>query len=232
VTTVNESMSAQLTSHGTETAASLQRSSIVAGIGALAFGVLTIVGLALINPPGGTYKESNVTAYLEKGHRFSAFAGLYVEILAVIGLILVLAFLRNGVRSAATQRLFWVLGLFGAGSIVMGWTIMDAGAFARAVGGSSVVVSAPTTYLITQVGATIAWGPGAIFLALALIALAGSSRPALPSWLRWLTLVLAVIALASPAFFPSFALPVWAVVTGIWLLAASGRIGSATGASS
>jgi hypothetical protein len=228
VTAVNESITAQPSSRTSEATASLRRPSIVAGIGALAFGVLTIVGLALMNPPGGTFKESNITSYLEKSHRVAAFAGLYVEILAVVGLILALAFLRDAISSRPTRRLFWTLGMLGAASIILGWTIMDAGAFARAVGGSAVAVSAPTTYLVSQVGATIVWGPGAIFLALALITLTGSSSPAVPSWLRWVTLGLAVIALASPAFFPSFALLVWAVATGIWLLAAGGRSGTAS----
>lgn len=226
MTAVNESMTAPATSRGSEATGSLRRPAIVAGIGALAFGVLTIAGLALINPPGGTYKESNISAYLEKGHRFAAFAGLYVEILAVVGLILALAFLRNAIASRATQRIFWVLGLFGAASFILGWAIADAGVFARVNGGSAIVVSAPTSYLVSQIGLTLVWGPGAIFLALALITLTGSSSPALPAWVRWGTLGLAVIGLASPAFFPSFALLIWAVVTGIWLVAAGGRAGA------
>jgi len=51
---------------------------------------------------------------------------------------------------------------------------------------------------------------------------------ALPSWLRWLTLVLGVIGLASPAFFPSLALLIWGLVTGIWLLLAGTRAEAAT----
>lgn len=231
MTAVNEPISVQPSNRSYEATTSLRRLSIVAGIGALAFGVLTIVGLALINPPGGTYSASNVGDYLSKGHRTSAYAGLYVEIIAVVGLILALAFLRNAIPSRATRRIFWVLGMFGTASIILGWTIMDAGAVARAVGGSAVVVSAPTSYLVSQVGATIVWGPGAIFLALALLTLTASPNPSLPPWLRWVTLGLALIGLASPAFFPSLALLIWAVVTGVWLLAAGGRAAAASATS-
>jgi hypothetical protein len=224
VTAATESTSQQTTSQREVATASHRRPSIVAGAGALAFAILTIVGLALINPPGGTYSVSNVGDYLSKGHRASAFAGLYVEIIAVVGLLLALAFLRNAIGSRSTRRIFWTLGMFGAVSLILGWTIADAGVFARVNGGSAIVVSAPTSYLVSQIGLTLAWGPGAIFLGLALVTLTGSSSPALPAWLRWTTLALGVVALASPAFFPSLALPVWAAVTGIWLLAAGSRI--------
>jgi hypothetical protein len=36
--------------------------------------------------------------------------------------------------------------------------------------------------------------------------------------MRWLTIIVGVLGLASLAFFPWFALLIWAVVAGIWLL--------------
>jgi hypothetical protein len=200
----------------------MRRSPVVAGIGGIAFGVLTIVGLALIGPPGGTFKAHDVSKYLEKGHRVAVIAGLYVELLAVLGLILLLAFLRERVAAWAT-RVFWTLGTIAAGALALGFAVMAAGAIARAIGGSSVVVPATTSYVISQIGGTIVWGPGGILLAFALIALALSVGIAVPAWLRWLTLVLGIIGLASPAFFPSLALLVWGVVTGLWLSIAGAR---------
>lgn len=200
----------------------MTRPAGVAGIGAIAFSVLTFVGLLLVSPPGGTYKASDVSDFLEKGHRVAVFAGLYVELLAVLGLVLVLAHLRD-LLAPSTARIFWALGTIAAGSLVLGWTVMAAGAIARAYGGSGVVVPGPTSYLVSAVGGSIVWGPGAIMLAVALIALAVSAGTALPPWLRWLTLALAVIGLASPAFFPSFALLIWGLVTGAWLLTAGAR---------
>jgi hypothetical protein len=201
----------------------MRRPAVIAGIGAIGFSVLTIVGLALVNPPGGNYKAHDVEKYLRHGHRVAVFAGLYVELLAVFGLILGLAHLREKLTSVSAQRLFWALGMIAAGSFALGWTVMATGAIARAIGGSAVVVSGPTTFLVNQVGASLVWAPGAIMLALTLITLALSSGTALPKWLRWLTLVLGVIGLASPAFFPSLALLIWGIVTGVWLLTSGAR---------
>jgi hypothetical protein len=58
------------------------------GVGSIAFSVLTIVGLALANPPGGTYKASSSVKYVSKGHHVAVFASVYVLLLAVLGLFL------------------------------------------------------------------------------------------------------------------------------------------------
>jgi hypothetical protein len=208
----------------------MKRPAFVAGIGALAFTVFTIVGLGLVNPPGGTYKTSNITDYLEKGHRVAVFVGLYVELLGVLGLILVLAYLRELITSARTARFFWTLTVISASSFLLGWAVMASGALARAFGGSAVVVSAPTTYVVSEVGVIMVWGPGAIVLAGALIAFAATIRTEIPAWLRWVTLALAIIGLASPAFFPSFALLLWSLIMGVWLLASGARAPTSTSA--
>ncbi|HEV2414333.1 MAG TPA: hypothetical protein VGX27_05960, partial [Candidatus Dormibacteraeota bacterium] len=53
-----------------------------------------------------------------------------------------------------------------------------------------------------------------------LIALMVASRGTLPDWLRWVTLILGVLAIAAPAYFPSFAIPIWGMVMGVWLIGA------------
>ena len=65
--------------------------SALAGVGSIAFSVLTIVGLALANPTGGTYKASDAEKYVTKGHHVAVFASVYVLLLAVLGLLLLLA---------------------------------------------------------------------------------------------------------------------------------------------
>ena len=135
---------------------------MLAGIGGIAFGVLTIVGLALMNPPGGNYKASSVSDYLEKGHRVSVIGGLYLEVLALVGLLILLAYLRDLLVSDWTRRLFWAFGIIAVGGLAMGWAIMAAGAVARLFGGRGVVVSAPTSYLVSEIGGTIVWGPAAM----------------------------------------------------------------------
>ena len=67
----------------------------------------------------------------------------------------------------------------------------------------------------------------ALITALALVTLA-ATRVAMPVWLRWATLLLGVIGLASPAFFPSLALLIWGVLSGVWLLAGGARAATAS----
>ena len=55
-------------------------------------------------------------------------------------------------------------------------------------------------------------------LVFALIALFSSSAGRLPSWLRWGTLIAGVLALGAPFFFPAFAIPLWGIVIGVWLI--------------
>lgn len=51
----------------------------------------------------------------------------------------------------------------------------------------------------------------------------GVGSGTLPSWLRWLTLVIGVLAIGAPAYLPSFAVPIWGIVVGVWLIGA-GRV--------
>ena len=85
--------------------------SALAGVGSIAFSVLTIVGLALANPPGGTYKASDAVKYVAKGHHVAVFASVYVLLLAVLGLLLLLAYLRDLLGAAPdgerVARIFW-----------------------------------------------------------------------------------------------------------------------------
>jgi len=73
-------------------------------------------------------------------------------------------------------------------------------------------------YLAVDLGAAVLL-LGGVLLALALIVLALSTPSPLASWLRWLTLALGVIGLASLIFIPFFALLLWGIVTGAWVLA-------------
>jgi hypothetical protein len=71
-----------------------------------------------------------------------------------------------------------------------------------------------------MIGDTILYGAAGMLLGAALIALALGARATLPSWLRWVTLIVGVLGLASPAFFPWFLLLIWSLVMGGWLLVA------------
>src|SRR3982074_1601817 len=43
---------------------------------------------------------------------------------------------------------------------------------------------------------------------------------ALPTWLRWLTLIAAIAAFAGLAYFPLILVLLWGVIVGLWLLIA------------
>jgi hypothetical protein len=196
--------------------------SALAGVGSIAFSVLTIVGLALANPPGGTYKASSSVKYVSKGHHVAVFASVYVLLLAVLGLFLLLAYLRD-LLSAAPEgerlaRIFWAMGIGAATSFAVGWAIVLGNAIAHAFGGSGVIVDPAVTYLASELGFSVVFGPAAILLGFALIAFVVGGRTLVPAWLRWSTLVAALAGIVSLAFFPAALVLLWGIVMGIWLL--------------
>ena len=199
--------------------------SALAGVGSIAFSVLTIVGLALANPPGGTYKASDAVKYVAKGHHVAVFASVYVLLLAVLGLLLLLAYLRDLLSAAPdgerVARIFWAMGIGAATSFAVGWAIVLGNAIAHAFGGSGVVVDPAVTYLASELGFSVVFGPAAILLGFALIAFVIGGRALLPAWLRWSTLVAGVAGIVSLAFFPAVLVLLWGIVMGIWLLVPS-----------
>ena len=196
--------------------------SALAGVGSIAFSVLTIVGLALANPPGGTYKASDAEKYVTKGHHVALFASVYVLLLAVLGLLLLLAYLRDLLSAAPDgermARIFWAMGIGAATSFAVGWAIVLGNAIAHAFGGSGVVVDPTVTYLASELGFSVVFGPAAILLGFALIAFVVGARTLVPTWLRWSTLVAGLAGVVSLAFFPAALVLLWGIVMGIWLL--------------
>jgi hypothetical protein len=199
--------------------------SALAGVGSIAFSVLTVVGLALANPPGGTYKASDAAKYVAKGHHVAVFASVYVLLLAVLGLLLLLAYLRDLLSAAPDgerlARIFWAMGIGAATSFAIGWAIVLGNAIAHAFGGSGVVVDPAVTYLASELGFSVVFGPAAILLGFALIAFVIGGRALVPAWLRWSTLVAGVAGVVSLAFFPAALVLLWGIVMGIWLLVPS-----------
>ena len=199
--------------------------SALAGVGSIAFSVLTIVGLALANPPGGTYKASDAVKYVAKGHHVAVFASVYVLLLAVLGLLFLLAYLRDLLSAAPdgerVARIFWAMGIGAATSFAIGWAIVLGNAIAHAFGGSGVVVDPAVTYLASELGFSVVFGPAAILLGFALITFMIGGRALVPAWLRWSTLVAGVAGIVSLAFFPAVLVLLWGIVMGIWLLVPS-----------
>jgi hypothetical protein len=205
----------------------MSRSRVLAGIGAIAFSVLTIVALGIANPPGGTFKASDAVKYIAKGHHVAVFVAAYLFLIAVLGLLFLLAYLRDLISGRPdgerTARIFWGTGVAAATSFAVGWAIVVGNAIAHAYGGRGVVVPPTVTYLASELGYAVVFGPAAVLLGLTLITLMLGSRKVLPAWLRWATLVAGLGGVASLAFFPSALLIAWGIVIGIWLLVTSRR---------
>jgi hypothetical protein len=205
------------------------RRSSLAGIGAIAFAVLTFVAVIIEHSPGGNYKTSNVEKFLKHGHRPVIFVATYMVYLGVVGLVFLLTRLRDSINDPTRSTAFWTLSVAGIGAWVAGWAVGAAVPVAMGVGGKGVVVAPTVTYVLALAG-YFTFASGAILIGLALLLLV-LSRPVLPGWVRWATLVGAAGAILAPAFFPFGLFFIWALVIGIWLLAADRSPAAASAAS-
>jgi hypothetical protein len=208
---------------------------MLAGLGAIAFAVLTVVGVVVGGAPGGNYAQADAVNYVSIGHLPAVIVSGYLAMLGVLGLIGLLAFLREVIRTRAGSEVgssvFWGAGLASAASLAVGWGLVSGIAVAAAEGGSAnpgnpggaATLTPAQTYMLSDTGINVLYGSGAILLGFALVVLAKASAGALPTWLRWLTAIVGVLAVASPAYFPAFMIPIWGVVIGVWLIAA-GRL--------
>jgi hypothetical protein len=196
-----------------------RRTAIGAGLGAIAFSVLTLVAVTVANAPGGTYSASQVADYLAHGHRIAVIVVFHFALLGLLGLIAALAHLRDQLDNRRAATILWGTGLASAACFAVGWGIIGGQVIAHLEGGSSIAVAPALTYLISEIGVVFVFGCGAILLGLALIVLARTGRALLPGWLRWLTLICGVAGIAGLAFFTFFVLMLWGLATGTWLLA-------------
>jgi hypothetical protein len=207
---------------------------VLAGVAALAFSVLTFVGLLVSGPPGGTYSAHDAAKYIASGHHGAVFVSAYLLLLGTFGLIWLLAYLREiGFASsdAVIARVFWGSGLCAAASLAVGWSLMLGVAMSTAFGGHSVTLAPNVTYVIVEVGSAAVWGAGAFLLGLALIALSIAAGAAFPAWLRVATAIAGIGGIAGVAFFPSGLLILWGIAIGLWLVFAAQKVAEPTVAS-
>lgn len=192
--------------------------SFLAGIGGVVFTVLFVVATIVSTPLGGTYKASDVTDYLARGHRPAVIVALYLALIAVAGLILFLARFRPAVQGP-WGTLYWSASVGAATLMLAGYSIALSPSLIVAYGGSAVAPSPPLGYDLAEIGWVVAYGAGGTLLGLALLTLVLASA-GLRAWVRWSGLVAAVAAIASPAWFPFFVVLLWVLVVGVWLLVA------------
>jgi hypothetical protein len=200
--------------------------AIGAGIGGIAFSVLTLVAVIVANSPGGNYSAAQVADYLARGHRVAVIVVFHLALLGLLGLIALLAHLRDLLENRRAASILWGTGLAAAASFAVGWGIAAGQVIAHLEGGRAIAISPPVTYLISEIGVVFVFGCGAILLGLALIVLMLNAGQLLPGWLRWLTLACGIAGVAGLAFFTFFVLMLWGIATGLWLIAAGRRVTS------
>ena len=207
------------------------RGRLIAGVGAIAFGVLTFISELLASAPGGNYHASDVRDFVAKGHRPLVLVALYLALLGVIGLVCLLHELRRTVPAVSDSplgRVFWGLGLAAASCFAVGWAIQDTPSLARLFGGGGAGIPSAVAYTLSQAGAVVVFASAFVLLGAALVVLGATARAGIPAWLRWATVVAGIAALVSVAFLPHFLVLLWALVVGIWLLMASRETTTAT----
>lgn len=198
--------------------------SRLAGLGGLAFGVLAFVAMMIASPPGGDYKVSDVTSYLSKGHRPAVFVSVYLMVIAVIGLVLLLARLRRTI-DGSRETLFWGFAMASAAAWLIGYALVVATPAALAFSGGKLTastISPQMAYVFSEAGWAVMYGAGGILLGVALATLVIGATT-VPAWVRWSTAFAAVCALAGLAWFPFFIVYLWAIVLGLWTLVAAPR---------
>jgi hypothetical protein len=191
----------------------------LAGLGALAFGLLPVLAGFIANPPGGDYSASAVADFIAKGHRPAVFVSIYIVMLSAVGLLLLLARLRDSIDGRRAS-LFWGLGLGAVTSWLVGAAIVLSPSIALAFsGGKLKTLPAPGAFALSEAGWAVMYGAGGTLLGCALVAYV-VGNVTVPAWIRWSTAVAAVCAFLAIAWFPFILVYVWAIVLGIWMLTA------------
>jgi hypothetical protein len=207
----------------------------VAGFGAIAFGVMSVVGLVAGGAPGGSYDAASAASYLAIGHFPTVVVTAYLALVGVVGLICALAYLRQSIsvepERTLSSDIFWGAGLASTAAFGVAWGLVSGIALAAAEGGASASVPPQQTYVLSDTSLNVLFGSGGCFLGFALIALVLGSGGILPNWLRWVTLAAGVLAITAPFFFTAPAIPIWAIVTGVWLLVSGRATRRVTGSS-
>lgn len=193
----------------------MKKDSTLVGAAAVLFALLTFIGMLVASPPGGNYSESDITTFVDHGHRAAVIVGLYLMVAGAVCLL----YLVSALRGRTSGR--WAPLFAGAsGAAATAWAI---GAILvcivplALINGLDGAPDSHTVYTFTQVGYAALFGAGGILLGVALIAFASSA--ALPTWLRVLTWIAGIGGILSIAFFPFFLVLLWGIVFGIWTLA-------------
>lgn len=189
----------------------------IAGIGGIVFAVVLIVSIVVASPPGGEYDAADVADFVAKGHRSAVIVSLYLMLLSVLGLLVMMSYLRDSALGTGRHgRMFWGLAVAAATSFFAGWLILLTPAESKSIGGGPSIDPA-VAYTFMQAGWGVALVGGGALLGCALLILAFAGHGA-PTWVRALGGIAGLLGVASAAFFPFFALILFGLIVGLWLL--------------
>jgi hypothetical protein len=192
----------------------------LAGIGSLVFTVLLVAAAITANAPGGNYHANDVADFVAKGHRSSVMISLFLVAAAIVGLLVVMAYLcETSFGKGRSGRIAWGTSLFAAGSFLVGWAILITPSMSVALGGGP-SIAPEVSYTIMQAGWAVFLVVSGMMLGISFLTLALLGRAA-PTWMRAFTGIVGALALFSLAFFPFWAVFLWGLVIGIWLLVSS-----------
>jgi len=175
----------------------MKRGSL-AGLGALAFGVLTILGLIVESAPGGTYKASDVADYVRKQGRVPGTVWLGSKPVPPEAYLRALAGVTRVLTDGKQQP---------PGEVEIKPTPLAAAKY--------VADDDPKLWgWVIVTGGCILLGSGVLTFV--------TSAVAIPAWLRWATAIAGVAAIAAAAWCPLALVILWAVAVGVWLLVRGG----------
>jgi len=206
--------------------------AIAAGVGAIAFGLLTFAAIVIGGPMGGNYAAADVANYISGGRVVIVGAIALWGLLGAAGLICLGAYLRHRADAEAAgsiwPQVMWGLTLGSAICFAVSWGIFVSQPIGNNEAGTNLNVPPTIIYSIGIAGDELIFESAATLLGLAMILGAVTNLPRLPGWLRWITLAVGILAITSLAFFPFFLILLWAIVMGIWLLAGGRRPAAAS----
>ena len=200
-----------------------------AGLGLLAYGVLTPAAFMTIGAPGGAYDEHSVTTYLSSSHWGLAFGLAYLGAFASLGLLVFGTRMSELLGTAGA--LVRGLGVAGAAAGVIGWFLVGGISVAFAEGARPVVAEVPhsVVYLVSEMSNLVAVCASAFCVGAMALVLARALGATLPRWLRIATYVAGPCGLFAPLFFPLFVFWLWTIAFAVWLVRVPGAELSVTG---
>ena len=189
-----------------------------AGIALIVYALGVTACFLSIGSPGGDYEPATIASYVSQGHWPAAFVLAYVSALSSLGLMVFGQAWRSSLGRTIGD-LVWGLSVAGTATSVVGAFLVGGIDVAMAEGGTQVQtgVSQPIVYTLSEVGNLVAVCGPAFFAGLVALVLVVVGR--LPMWLRAFSVLGGVCGILAPFFFTYFVFVIWALVSGVVLVA-------------